>query len=51
MLMKLFFMLAALAIPVSLLFDQAAIGLLLAMLFMLFGAYFSKPRFSKHKKV
>jgi hypothetical protein len=47
MLMKLFFMLAALSIPVSILFDQEAIGMLLAMLLMLLGAYFSKTRFSK----
>ncbi|MGM0866604.1 MAG: hypothetical protein ACQEWF_18165 [Bacillota bacterium] len=45
--MKIFFMLAAISIPVSILFDQAAIGILSAMLFMLIGAYFSKPRFSK----
>jgi len=49
--MKIFFIFAALSMPVSILFNQEAIGLLSAMLFMLFGAYFSKPRFSKHKKI
>ncbi|WP_188048678.1 hypothetical protein [Bacillus sp. CH30_1T] len=47
MLMKILFMLAALSIPVSMLFNQGAIGILSAMLFMLIGAYFSKPGFSK----
>lgn len=45
--MKLFFMLAALSIPVSIIFNQEAIGMLSAMVSMLLGAYFSKPRFSK----
>ncbi|MGE6753798.1 hypothetical protein ACQKFO_10135 [Rossellomorea sp. NPDC071047] len=47
MLMKIFFMLAAISIPVSILFDQEAIGILSAMLLMFIGAYFSKPRLSK----
>ncbi|MDT9027333.1 MULTISPECIES: hypothetical protein [Rossellomorea] len=47
MLMKIFFILAALSMPVSMLFNQEAIGMLSAMLLMLLGAFFSKPRFSK----
>lgn len=45
--MKLFFMLAALSIPVSIILNQEAIGMLSAMVLLLLGAYFSKPRFSK----
>ena len=45
MLMKLFFILSALSIPVSILLNQEAAGILTALLFMFIGAYFSKPRF------
>ncbi|WP_335871555.1 hypothetical protein [Bacillus sp. 2205SS5-2] len=47
--MKLFFMLSALSIPISILFDQEAAGILTALLLMLIAAYFSKPRLNKNK--
>ncbi|WP_165967184.1 hypothetical protein [Jeotgalibacillus sp. S-D1] len=51
MLLRLFFILAALSIPVSILFNQEAAGILTALLFMLLGAYFSKPRFKSQKNI
>ncbi|MGP4076932.1 hypothetical protein [Halobacillus sp. K22] len=48
--MKLMFIMGALVIPVSLLFDQAATGLLMSLFFMLAAAYFSKPRFNRSKE-
>ncbi|MBN8233937.1 hypothetical protein JF544_01715 [Halobacillus kuroshimensis] len=47
MLMQVFFMFAALSIPVSILFDKEAVGVLASLFFMLVAAFFSKPRFSK----
>lgn len=49
MLMRLFFILAAISIPVSVLVNQEAAGILTALLFMFIGAYFSKPRFKSQK--
>lgn len=43
------FILAALSTPVSLLFNQGATGALALVLFILFDAFFSKPRFNKGK--
>ncbi|MBA2176054.1 hypothetical protein H0266_14250 [Halobacillus locisalis] len=51
MLLKVFFLLAALSISVSIVFQQEAIGILTALTFMLIGAYFSKPRFKKNPKL
>ncbi|MFZ0369390.1 MAG: hypothetical protein WAM07_07300 [Halobacillus sp.] len=48
--MRLMFILALLVIPVSLIFNQAAAGILISLLFMFTGAYFSKPRFNRSKK-
>lgn len=47
--MKLMFILAALCLPVFTIFEKGATGVLLSMLFLLLGAYFSKPRFQKDK--
>ncbi|UII58018.1 hypothetical protein LS684_03195 [Cytobacillus spongiae] len=47
--MKFCFMLAAFTIPVSILFNQEAVGIVFALSFMLLAAYFSKPRFNKNK--
>lgn len=51
MLLKIFFLLAALSIPVSIVFHQEAIGILTALAFMFIGAYFSKPRFKDNPKL
>ncbi|WP_223254266.1 hypothetical protein [Halobacillus halophilus] len=48
--MRLMFMIAALVLPISMFFDQAASGILISLFFMLTGAYFSKPRFNRSKK-
>ena len=45
MLMKLFFILSSLSLPVAILIHQEAVGFLTAMMFLLIAAYFSKPRF------
>ncbi|MCA0969201.1 hypothetical protein LCM20_01200 [Halobacillus litoralis] len=50
MLMRIFFIIAALCIPVSVVVSQEAIGVLAALFFMLVGAYFSKPRFHGQKE-
>lgn len=47
MLVRLFFILGALSIPVSILVNQEAIGIFVAFLFMLMGGYFSNPKFKK----
>ncbi|MCA1023787.1 MULTISPECIES: hypothetical protein [Halobacillus] len=47
MLMQMFFIFAAFSIPVSILFDQEALGVLASLFFMLAAAFFSKPRFNK----
>ncbi|MEC3885653.1 hypothetical protein VKA52_18175 [Halobacillus sp. HZG1] len=46
--MKIFFLLASITIPVALLMNQAATGMVASLLFLLTGAYFSKPRFRKY---
>ncbi|WP_167449403.1 hypothetical protein [Halobacillus trueperi] len=46
--MKFFFLLSSIIVPVSLFVDQAAAGVLAALVFLLTGAYFSKPRFRKY---
>ncbi|MGR9050714.1 hypothetical protein ACQ4XT_18925 [Halobacillus faecis] len=46
--MKPLFLLASIVIPISLLMNQAATGVLVSLLFLLTGAYFSKPRFRKY---
>ncbi|WP_179107132.1 hypothetical protein [Sediminibacillus massiliensis] len=43
--MRLMFLLAALCIPVFAYFGKGASGILLSLLFMFAGAFFSKPRF------
>ncbi|MCA1011362.1 hypothetical protein [Halobacillus halophilus] len=48
--MRLMFILAALAMPVSLLLDQAAAGILISLFFLFAGAFFSKPRFNRYKR-
>ncbi|MGP4070905.1 hypothetical protein [Halobacillus sp. B29] len=48
--MRLMFIIAALVLPISMFFDQAAYGILISLFFMFTGAYFSKPRFNRSKK-
>lgn len=43
--MKMMFFLAAITVPISLIFNQAAVGLIVSLIFFLLAAYFSKPRF------
>lgn len=46
--MKFFFLLSSIIVPVSLFVNQAAAGVLASLVFLLAGAYFSKPRFRKY---
>ncbi len=45
MLVRLSFILGALSIPVSILLNKEASGIIAALFFMFLGAYFTKPRF------
>ena len=48
--MKLMFILAAISGPLFAYFDKGATGILLALLFILLAAFFSKPRFSRKEQ-
>ncbi|MEI3606560.1 hypothetical protein SPD48_12710 [Pseudogracilibacillus sp. SE30717A] len=45
--MKLMFILAAVATPIFAYFGKGATGILISLLFLLLAAFFSKPRFAK----